>query len=138
LRILINSCLFLTHYGCRRLGSDNDSQRERLLKRIAKKKRRREDCSQAESELKAIPEIYGFEQHVVMFDHVKEPSARTGDGGWTVSPHWRKGSWVNQPYGPHQSLRKRIHRKASFVNAHLFVGPRSATTVNMETRQKDA
>jgi hypothetical protein len=29
-------------------------------------------------------------------------------GGWHLSPHWRSGHWVRQPYGPGSRLRKLI------------------------------
>jgi hypothetical protein len=35
-------------------------------------------------------------------------SYEKGSGGWHVTPHWRSGHWVRQPYGPGSRQRKLI------------------------------
>ena len=48
-------------------------------------------------------------------------------GGWTVTPHWRRGHWRSQPCGPGRSERKRVAIPAVLVNGHLFLGSMADT-----------
>jgi hypothetical protein len=42
-------------------------------------------------------------------------------GGWTVSPHWRRGHWRWQPCGPGRQERRRVAIPSVLVNGHLFM-----------------
>jgi len=75
-------------------------------------------------EFQTAPVRYAFAQEVTLYHH--EPGeVRTqanGTGGWTVSPHWRRGHWRAQPCGAGRSERRRVAIPSVLVNGHLFVG----------------
>ena len=61
-----------------------------------------------------------------------ERQERCGTGaGISPRPHWRRGHWTNQPYGPGRSLRKRIRIKS------LWVGGRSALATPRNAARRD-
>ena len=121
----LNVCLLATTYGVRCLGPANPSHHERL-KRHAKlaRKRGREQQEKAELELKTAPVRYAFAQEVTRSQ--KEPGevreGAKGNGGWTVSPHWRRGHWRSQVCGPGRQERRRVAIPSVLVNAHRFLG----------------
>jgi hypothetical protein len=136
-RLALNVCLIATAYGVRCLGPANPSHHERL-KRYAKlaQKRGPEKAEQAEMELRAMPVRYAFAQEVALYQ--REPSeVRTeadGTGGWTVSPHWRRGHWRWQPCGPGRQERRRVAIPSVLVNGHLFLGTPADTVTTYRAR----
>jgi hypothetical protein len=123
-KLALNVCLMATAYGVRCLGPANPSHHERL-KRYAKlaRKRGREQLEKAEMDLRLMPVRYAFAQEITLFhrEPVTQPHAN-GEGGWTVSPHWRRGHWRSQPCGPGRSERRRVAIPSVQVNGHLFAG----------------
>jgi hypothetical protein len=70
------------------------------------------------------PVRYAFAQELTL-DRRATVEVRTevnGCGGWTVSPHWRRGHWRSQPFGPRRQERRRAAIPSVLVNDHLFVG----------------
>jgi hypothetical protein len=124
-RLAINACLMLTHYGSRRLGYLNPEHAERLERRAAKKTGH---AHEAREELAAQPTLYGFERTVTLF-RTERGEAQTGERtDRSVSPHWRVGHYRMQPHGPQNSLRKLIFVAPVLVNPHLLAGDPSNTT----------
>jgi hypothetical protein len=107
-KLALNVCLLATAYGVRRLGPANSSHYERL-KRHAQlaRKRGRDQRERAEMEVRTAPVRYAFAQEVLLYrrevGEVHSPA--NGTGGWTVSPHWRRGhctprsSWLERANG---------------------------------------
>jgi hypothetical protein len=135
-KLALNVCLMATAYGVRCLGPANPSHFERL-KRYAKlaRKRGREQQEKAEMEVRMMPVRYAFAQEVTLYQ--KEPVTGqhgNGEGGWTVSPHWRRGHWRWQPCGVGRVERRRVAIPSVLVNAHLFAGAPSDTVATYRVR----
>ena len=129
-KLALNVCLMATAYGIRCIGPANPSYYERL-KRHAKLavKRGQEQAEKAEIELRTLPVQYAFAQDVTLYHRElgEVHEGANGIGGWTVTPHWRRGHWRLQPCGPGRQERRRVAIPAVLVNAHLFVGAQSDT-----------
>jgi hypothetical protein len=123
--------LLLMEYGSEALPPDNPSHVERLRRHLAKAQggKGKGNVEEAERRLRQVPQVYGFNQDVVLAGHVHTPehASGLGEGGWTVSPHWRRGHWRGQRYGPQLSLLKRILIKPVLVHAAHFLGQLSGT-----------
>lgn len=124
MRVGINACLLLMEYGCKSLGPKNKSWAARLERYIEKAKKEKDvkKLEQNIKELNSLPIYYDFEQHVDLYESTIDESTPVHTIGERSSPipHWRRGHWTQQPYGPKQSLRKRILRKPKLINAHLL------------------
>ena len=118
LRVAINSCLVL----CDR----------QLLTAYLFPKEAERDCYlageqsdrgvRARRRLKLAVRVVSFAQEIVL--HRSHPA--TGEEavatGQEMSPHWRRGHWAMQPYGPRAELRKRILRPPTRIRWDLFDG----------------
>jgi hypothetical protein len=125
-KMALNVCLMATAYGVRCLGPANPSHYERLKRHVkVAAKKGRERLERAEMELLTAPVRYAFAEEVALFH--RETGEGDGErGGWTVTPHWRKGHWRWQPCGPGRSERRRFAIPSVLVNAHKMVAePRS-------------
>jgi hypothetical protein len=71
-------------------------------------------------EVLLAPVRYAFAEDITVFQR-EMGDADSGKGGWTVTPHWRKGHWRWQPFGPGRSERRRIAIAPVLVNAHKMV-----------------
>jgi hypothetical protein len=120
-KMALNVCLMATAYGVRCLGPANPSHYERLKRHVkVAAKKGREQQEKAERELRTAVVFYGFAQEITLFrQETTEPD--NGKGGWTVTPHWRKGHWRWQPCGPGRSERRRIAIPSVLVNGHKMV-----------------
>ena len=122
-KLALNVCLVATAYGVRCLGPANPSYYERL-QRYAQlaRKRGREQQEKAEMEVQLMPMRYAFAQEVTLL-HKEQATHEhgSGEGGWTVSPHWRRGHWRWQPCGPGRLERRRIAIPSVLVNGKLMV-----------------
>lgn len=120
-RVAVNACLALTNFGCKKQWLlPHDVARDQ---RFAKEKSERGE--RAKKRLSIAIEKVTFSQDVKLHDsHGDHDAAQTGS---TVSTHWRRGHWRNQPHGPNNSLRKQILIKPVLVRADLFIGDRSNT-----------
>jgi hypothetical protein len=135
-KLALNVCLMATAYGVRCFGPANPSHYERLKKyaRLARK-RGREQQEQAEMELRTAPVRYAFAQEVTLYRKERATGQHgNGNGGWTVSPHWRRGHWRWQPCGPGRSERRRVAIPSVLVNGHLFVGSPADTVATYRVR----
>jgi hypothetical protein len=136
-KLALNVCLLATAYGVTCLGPANPSHYERL-KRHAQlaRKRLREQRERAEMEVQTAPVRYAFAQDVTLYQ--REPgevhSPANGTGGWTVSPHWRRGHWRSQVCGPGRQERRRVAIPSVLVNGHLFVGLPADTVATYRVR----
>ena len=123
-KLALNVCLMATAYGVRCLGPANPSHFERLKRHVkAAHKRGKEAVEKAEMEVRTMPVRYAFAQEVTLYQ--KEPATGqhwNGEGGWTVSPHWRRGHWRWQLCGVGRVERRRVAIPSVLVNGHLFVG----------------
>lgn len=119
-RAALNACLLLANKGARRVGPANPEYAERLAKSLAKKNLPESVRRANEDALRAMPVLYGFDQHVRVFE--REPGAGGSAAGGTVRPHWRRGHWAHQAHGPGGGLRKLVFRPAVMVNADRFGG----------------
>lgn len=115
-RVALNCCMLLMQLGCKTIGPENQSYYDRCKRHV--KINKGEKLQKAKLELKKIPFIYDFEQHIKLFSEQKEYHESEATGRIMV-PHWRRGHYVNQPYGPGNSLRKKILIKPIFVNKYL-------------------
>lgn len=126
LRVAINANLLLTNKGAKRIGAANPDYEAKLRKSLDKKNLPDSVRKANERSLRELPIVYGFEQHVRVYE--QEPgSGAGGEGGHNVRPHWRRGHWAHQRHGPAGSLRKLIFRPAVMVNAAQFGGELSDT-----------
>jgi hypothetical protein len=136
-KLALNVCLLATDYGVRCLGPANPSDYERL-KRYAQlaRKRGREQRERAEAELWTAPVRYAFAQEVTLYqwEPGKVRAAGNGAGGWTVTPHWRRGHWRSQACGPGRSERRRVAIPSVLVNGHLFLGAAVDTVARYRVR----
>jgi hypothetical protein len=136
-KLALNVCLMATAYGVRCLGPVNPSQYERL-KRYAKLARKRgpEQQQKADLEVRLMPMQYAFAQEVTLYHREpgEVPTQAHGSGGWTVTPHWRRGHWRWQPCGPGRQERRRVAIPSVLVNAHLFLGAASDTMTTYRVR----
>lgn len=123
-KLALNVCLLGTAYGVKGLGPENPTHHQRLQRhaQVARKKHR-DRIEQAAIDLLTHPMRFAFAEDVVLFQ--RESGEVGGDGndkgGWTVTPHWRRGHWRWQPCGPGRSERKRIAIPSVLVNGHLMV-----------------
>lgn len=125
LRVACNCCLALTHYG-NHLSYLFPKEVARDVKLASEKSER---GKRAVDRIQTAVMLVSFKQEIVLHDTAKERVV--GDPihtGREMPSHWRKGHWANQPYGPNNSLRRRILRKPTLVRADLFVGDLSDTT----------
>jgi hypothetical protein len=123
-RIGLNLCLMLTLTGVRQLGPA-DPQRIANLRKVANGSKRR--MAEAERQIKqAMPTLITFEQEVSFYIRNPEEVGAVSDEasftGRKNKPHWRKGFYKMQRFGPGRSQRKLIFIAPVLVNRHLFSG----------------
>lgn len=126
----LNVCLMATAYGVKCLGPANPAHYEWLKRHaLLARKRGKEQQEKAEMEVRTMPIRNTFAQEVTLYQREAATSHRKGveKGGWTITPHWRRGHWRAQPCGPGRSERKRVAIPAVLVNGHLFLGSMADT-----------
>lgn len=74
--------------------------------------------------------IFEFNQTVKLFDQYNEYNVNQHEhgGGWTVTPHWRRGHWRIQHFGVGNKEKKRVRIKPVLVNKEFFGGDLSKTS----------
>lgn len=132
-RIGVNSCLLMTHYSwiANSANPDRAAKLRDLLKKSKKARPEVREANRVELETQAL--LLSFEQHVKVYKERRdtdEPHIPKGMEGSVLRPHWREGHWFYQAYGPGHSLHRRLFRRPSLVNGHLFAGKLCDTTVN--------
>lgn len=130
--VALNVAALLTHYGARRIGPANPEYDARLRAALAKKSLPPAVRAANERELRKLPTLYGFDQHVRVYEREGGPP-HGGGSGPEVKPHWRRGHWAHQPCGPGRAERRLVFRPAVMVNAHRFGGRPADTRVTMTT-----
>jgi hypothetical protein len=136
-KLALNVCLMATAYGVKSLGPANPSHYERLQKyaKLARK-RGQEEIAKAEMEVRMAPVRYAFAQEVTLYHRETGPAESNGTGGWTVSPHWRRGHWRWQACGVGRQERRRVAIPSVLVNAHLFAGTPSDTMATYRVKEE--
>jgi hypothetical protein len=127
-RLAVSACLMTMVYGAVRVGPNNPTQHRRL-ERHDEASRRSGDAGRlanAAFDLRALPVRYRLAQDVRLYRvEAAEERAEGGEATCLVlAPHWRRGHYRMQAYGPGLSQRRRIAVPAVLVNAHLFLGPK--------------
>jgi hypothetical protein len=133
-KLALNVCLMATAYGVRCLGPGNPSYYERLKRYAQLARKRGREVEKADLEVRLVPMRYAFAQEVTLFHHEAGSVESNGTGGWTVSPHWRRGHWRWQPFGPGRQERRRVAIPSVLVNGHLFLGAASDTVTTYRVR----
>lgn len=124
LRVALNSCLALAHFGC--------EKRRALQKQVESDRRLAAEDSdrgrRARVRLKTAVQVLSFTQ-TVDFRQRDEAGAsgEAGHSGHEVSPHWRKGHWAMVPCGVGRAERRLTFRRPCMVRKDLFAGQASDT-----------
>lgn len=128
-RACMNYCLLLDEVGIRHVGADNPAYHDRLRRyvSVASKKQDRDKIQNAVDNLTMHPQRYQLKQEVKLCRTVNSHNELPEATGRQMPPHHRRGYYKMQPYGPNNSLRKRIRMKAVFVNKKFFLGELSDT-----------
>jgi hypothetical protein len=129
-RLTLNFCLLATHVGTKEVGWLQPKER------VRHERMRERDPRRAMFMAGDIMQI-GLAQEIKLYQEVTLRAPRDGSGTHaSPPPHWRRGHWRNQPYGPRNSLRKRKLLKAVFVRPFGYNGPPLAieTDYNLLTR----
>ena len=130
-RVALNSFMLLSQHTAKRLGSANEPSRAKLESKANNNKLPENIREINKSQLALIPEIYGFEQHIRVYDIIEPSQGESTGEGVPHKPHWRRGHWAQQVCGEGRKDRKLIFRRPAFINAHLFAGELSNTRVSM-------
>jgi len=134
-KLALNVCLMATAYGVKSLGPANPSHHEKL-KRYAKLARKRgREVEKADLEVRLVPVRYAFPQEVTLYRKERDTEQHgAGEGGWIVSPHWRRGHWRWQACGAGRQERRRLAIPSVLVNGYLFVGSPADTLTTYRVR----
>lgn len=135
LRVACNLMLVMTSYGCKTAPVfPHEVVRDQKLA-----KEDTERGAKARQRLKEVPYEVKLDREVVLYHREtkqREPGEPTGK---EMPTHWRRGSWVSQPHGPKNSLRKLVFRHPVLVRADKFAGDTSQlTTVYREATPKSS
>lgn len=130
-RILINACLLLTQYGCRPLGPASPEHVARLRTSLGKKRLPPAIAQANRDALTAAPMLYGFDQHIRVFDRTGDDHGEGGGHHTSAKPHWRRGHWARQPCGTGLTERRLVFRRPVLVNAHRLGGDVADTRVTL-------
>jgi hypothetical protein len=95
-RAVINANMLLTHHGARPLGPADPGRHADL--RALLENGNRAARRAAGRELADLPLVYGFDQHVRVYE-VEGAHGPGGETGREVRPHWRRGHWANVACG---------------------------------------
>jgi hypothetical protein len=89
----------------------------------------------ADLEVQLVPMRPSLAQEVTLYlrEQTAEPHGN-GEGGGTVSPHWRRGHWRWQAFGVGRRERRRLAIPSVLVKGHLFVGAASDTMARYRVR----
>lgn len=140
-RVALNTMLVAEgegHHATREFASRRESTEAKIL-RLEKQRKLlpldRAKLSQLRSEITTLPTYFELNQNIVFSRSETTEEGTTREGSHTSKkPHWRRGHWKMQPYGPQSSLRKRIRILPTKVNWHLFQGAAHDTKTTYEIR----
>jgi len=116
-RIAFNTALLSVNYGC---SEKLDEFKLKMLQKI--KTCPKKFIEKNKKEIKFRPAFYQLDQKITFFK--KEGNSQSCDTQSSSRKHWhwRKGHWRNQPYGPNNTLVKRIVIPPVLINAQDFDG----------------
>lgn len=129
-RAILNATLFVDDYGYKKIGPENQSYYDRLVRynQVAKKQKNKDKIIKTQNEINSHPIVYSFVQEVELYKtHTESSVAEPGEPSKVISPHWRRGHYRMQVYGPYNTLRKRIRIAPILVNKDWFGGCYSQT-----------
>jgi hypothetical protein len=129
LRVAVNSCLALVgHEIATGYLFSKEVENDR---RLACEKTERGERARGRLPLHVM--LVAFQREVIL--HKTEGGNSGSDPtGREKGCHWRRGHYAMQPYGPGNSLRKRILRLPVMVREDKFFGETSDTTTVMRTK----
>jgi hypothetical protein len=122
IRAAFNAALLLNQFGCRRIGPENPAHFARLQRQAySARKTDAERKERAELALRLHPTVYEFDQQVLLRKAMHADATAAREGGWTVTPHHRRGHYRTINGVPYWV-------RPAFVNARLFSGELSSTS----------
>jgi hypothetical protein len=110
-RIALNACLLLTNQGMLHLGPANRNFAARLEDQARRASRRGDSAAAAAARRQRLllPDYFALQQDLRYRPRPAVLTAKDGEPtGVRLKPHLRGRHWKQQPYGPHNSLRKLI------------------------------
>lgn len=132
-RATLNACLLLSQHAPRPLGRSNPEYAAKLAAKAGKRLPAHIQAANAK-QLRLMPMLYGFHQHIRVVERETEPDDPNPTGACPPRvPHWRRGHWANLAVGTGRKEHRLHFRAAKLVNEHLLKGPRSNTRVTMTT-----
>lgn len=128
-RVALNLCLMLTMAGCRVVGPSDPKKLTKLKRRKAGN--RKDRLRHLRLAKQKMPTLITFEQEVT-FDLKRKLPETSGEQSSHLTsnlkkPHWRKGHFRMQRFGPGRSKSKLKFIPPVFVNRRLFHGNESDT-----------
>ena len=131
-RIAINLNLLIMYGDCKRIVTPLDKSAWKHYREMKKRYERNRDkerlaglrdwgvgqIDEVKFSQEELAQQIGFRVQLV-------PDPPTEPGGGTHAspkPHWRRGHWAQQPYGPNSSLRKPVLRPPVFVVGKSYRG----------------
>ena len=128
LRVTINACLMLS-------GTETHTEfmlAKEMERDIGLSNQKGEKGERAKQRLKRAKKTGLQEIKPITEIRVKKAKPKTEESNTTgvkMRPHWRRGHWVMQPYGPGRTLRKRILRAPVLIHADAVTDKRFSTTI---------
>jgi hypothetical protein len=116
-RVALNTLLFMTYSGFNKVGFANIKQHRHYERK---------------EPIRAKQDFYYYElnQEISLYKReIIKSSVPRGGTHESPKPHWRKGHWRTQHYGPANSLIKPKFIQAVFVCSEAYKGDMSDTTV---------
>lgn len=127
-RVVINTCLYMTNYGAKRIGTASPSHEANLIIQLGKKTITDQEREDKKKELSNLPTYYGFNQSVKMYETEGISQSKSGEKSF-IKPHWRRGHWRHQNYGKVNSMQKLVFIRPVLVNRELYSGKECDTQV---------
>ena len=137
IRIALNAIVAVTY------GTDwrdvTPSQR-RLTGELKGRSRGKSDSARlAQLQLKTMPSVFEFDQTIAAFrtQPAVDGTAEVGASGSSKNPHWRRGHWRNQAFGPDLGERRACWIRPCLVNSDRFLGDVKDTTTTYQARERN-
>lgn len=128
-RVAMNINLMMTYLGVREIENHDLERLKRQAQGSPKSAAKRKKIRQAREQLEEekLTQYIAFDQQIEFAtrEEDKEPSQDQGGTHASPRPHWRKGHFRMQPFGPQNSQRKRIYIKPVMVRGDRYIGDMS-------------
>ena len=132
-RLGLNFSLMMTMLGVRVIGPINSTQQKVDKQNRAVKNDKANSRKKLQSQKLLASTVYlcEFEQNIDFYEVKEAPEqiGKTISGRNSPRPHWRRGHYKMQPYGPQLALRKLTFIKPVLVMSRNFTGDTSSTQV---------